>query len=550
MKIALCQINPAIGALSANAAKILDFAQKAHDLGAHLAVFPELSLTGYPPRDLLEKKEFVEKSLQTLHRVHQKTPLPIIVGFVDFNRHPIGKPLHNAAGLLVPGESRLQVQHKTLLPSYDVFDETRYFEPGQKIQCMNVNGKKIGVLICEDSWAEELLWEKKQYHTNPMEVLSQANPDFYINISASPYSLSWFHKRVDILSKSVRTFKKPLLYVNQVGGNDQLIFDGASLALNGHGDIVSQGKSFKEDMVFFDLETQTGEGLSQYPQEIESCYQALQCGLSDYVSKCGFKKVVLGLSGGIDSALVATLACDTLGPQNVLALFLPSPFTSRDSFEDSKAMTINLNIQMYTISIDELFKIYRKSLEPLFKDEPFNTTEENIQARIRGTLLMALSNKWGHLLLSTGNKSELAMGYCTLYGDMSGGLSILGDCPKTLVYALSKWRNSKKDKPIPQRIIDKPPSAELRPNQKDEDSLPPYSVLDPILKAYVEDHASGAQMMAMGYEAALVKKIVKIVDLNEYKRFQSAPTLRITTKAFGMGRRFPIAQGYTQEEKG
>ena len=546
MKIAICQTNPLIGALNANAQKILNYSRRAENIGADLAVFPELSLCGYPPRDLLEKKEFVEKNLQKLSQIHSQTKIPLIVGFVDLNRGSTGKPLHNAAALLIPGE-KPHIYHKTLLPSYDVFDEMRYFEPGRNVQGFNLLNKKIGILICEDSWSEELLWERKQYAMNPMAVLAESKVDFFINISASPYSLSWFKKRLEILSSSVKKFKKPLLYVNQVGAQDELIFDGASVAFNTRGDIVGEASAFGEDCILFDTDSQKADKKMSYPDEIESCYEALLLGLRDYVSKCGFKKVVLGLSGGIDSALVATLAADALGSENVLALFLPSEFTSHASSEDAKKIAENLKISLHTLSIQELFTSYRGLLKSIFHDAPFDTTEENLQARIRGTLLMAVSNKWGHLLLSTGNKSELAMGYCTLYGDMSGGLCVLGDCPKTLVYELSHFRNSRRDKPIPHCVLTRPASAELRFNQKDEDSLPPYSILDPILKAYIEEHLSFKQMTAQGFNAEIVKQVISAVDVNEYKRFQSAPTLRVTTKAFGMGRRLPIAQGYSKE---
>jgi len=404
----------------------------------------------------------------------------------------------------------------------------------------------MGILICEDSWAEDESGQRKKYHINPTKTLSEENPDVFINISSSPFSTGWHNIRKELIQKTAKKYNKPFIYVNQVGSNDDIIFDGGSFAVNDQGDIVCQAKNFEEDIVYFNLEKQEGDIHNIIEDELESIYTALKLGISDYARKCGFTKAVLGLSGGIDSALTAALACDALGSENILALMMPSKFSSRSSVDDAQALAQNFKIQTDTLPINDVYDVYLKALKEPFHNLEFNAAEENIQARIRGNLIMAFSNKFGHLVLSTGNKSELAVGYCTLYGDMSGGLSVLGDVPKTLVYKLCEFRN-KKEKLIPQDILTKPPSAELRPNQTDQDTLPPYDVLDPIIKAYVEDQLLLDQIINLGYDPDVVKKIVKLIDLNEYKRRQAAVTLRITSKAFGTGRRLPIAQKFTQE---
>ena len=545
MKFALCQINPTVGALEANSQKILKFATNALNKGADIAVFPELSLCGYPPKDLLEKKNFVERGLEKTKDIIQTSPLPLIFGYVDVNEKKIGKSLHNSA-LFVNGPKITSRHHKVLLPTYDVFHEARYFEPGYQVKTTLFNNKKLAIVICEDSWNNEEFWQRKPYPIDPVEKLMEEKPDVLINISASPYSMKWFEVRVKMLTHIAKKYKIPVIYVNQVGSNDDLIFDGQSFALNNKGEIVAQALSFEEDLILFDLEKQSGEKHAIIRDEVERVYHALTLGIRDYVKKCRFKKVVLGLSGGIDSALVAALACDALGSENVLCLMMPSQFSSRASLEDAKNLAKNLKIKTQTLSIKPLYKTYLQTLKKSFSETKFNETEENIQARIRGNLLMAFSNKFGHLVLSTGNKSEIAVGYCTLYGDMSGGLCVLGDVPKTLVYKLAAARNKEREV-IPHNILVKPPSAELRPNQKDQDSLPPYEILDAIMKAYVEDHLSLDEIIKLGYDPTVVKKILKLIDQNEYKRRQAALTLRITTKAFGSGRHLPIAQGYTAE---
>ena len=545
MKFALCQINPTVGALEANSQKILKFSEKASARGADIAIFPELCLCGYPPKDFLEKKKFIELGLEKTKKIIQTSKLPLIFGYVDVNEKKTGKPLHNSA-LFVNGSKITSRHHKVLLPTYDVFHEARYFEPGSYVKTTLFNNKKLGIVICEDSWNNEEFWHRKPYPIDPVEKIMEEKPDILINISASPYSMKWFDVRVKMLTFIAKKYKTPVIYVNQVGSNDDLIFDGQSFALNDTGDIVAQALSFEEDLVLFDLEKQSGEKHAIIHDDIASAYQALVLGIKDYVKKCSFKKVVLGLSGGIDSALVAALACDALGAENVLGLMMPSQFSSPSSLDDAKLLAKKLKMKTQTLSIEPLYKAYLETLKKPFAKTKFNETEENIQARIRGNILMAFSNKFGHLVLSTGNKSEMAVGYCTLYGDMSGGLCVLGDVPKTLVYKLATWRNHQQEV-IPKNTLTKPPSAELRPNQTDQDSLPPYETLDGIMKAYVEEHLSLDEIIKLGYDATIVKKILKLIDHNEYKRSQAALTLRITTKAFGSGRHLPIAQGYTAE---
>ena len=545
MRFALCQINPTVGALEANSQKILKWVDMARKKGADIAVFPELSLCGYPPKDLLENKNFVEHGLKKVKDMIQTSPLPFIFGYVDINEKKTGKSLHNAA-LFADGPHITSRHHKVLLPTYDVFHEARYFEPGHHVKTTLFNNKKLAIIICEDSWNNEEFWQRKPYALDPVEKLMEEKPDVLINLSASPYSMKWFDVRVKMLSHIAKKYKTPVIYVNQVGSNDDLIFDGQSFALNNKGEIVTQALSFEEDLVLFDLEKQSGEKHAIISDEVASVYQALVLGISDYVKKCHFKKVVLGLRGGIDSALVAALACDAVGPENVLCLMMPSQFTSEASLTDATKLAKNLKIKTLNLSIEPLYKTYLQTLKKSFTGTKFNETEENIQARIRGNLLMAFSNKFGHLVLSTGNKSEMAVGYCTLYGDMSGGLCVLGDVPKTLVYKLATFRNQEKEV-IPHNILVKSPSAELRHNQTDQDSLPPYDILDGIMKSYIEDHLSLDEITRLGYDPLVVKKILKLIDQNEYKRRQAALTLRITTKAFGSGRHLPIAQGYTAE---
>ncbi len=545
MKFALCQINPTVGALEGNAKKILDFAEKAKKKGANLAIFPEMSLCGYPPRDLLDTPEFVEKNMALVEKIQKTAPLPLIFGFADTNKKPTGKALHNAAAF-IDDTGKIHKHHKSLLPTYDVFDEARHFEVAHEIKTSSFQGKKLAIVICEDSWNDESFWGKRIYHTDPMQILAKENPNIFINISASPFSTKWRKLRIEMIQQAAKKYKTPFIYVNQVGSNDDLIFDGGSFAIDKNGKLVCEAKTFEEDLVIFDLEKEMGEKHKVHEDGLESIYEALLLGIRDYVQKCGFKKVLLGLSGGIDSSIVATLACDALGPKNVLGILMPSQFSSQGSLDDAIDLAKNLKMNHKIIPIKSIYLSYIDSLREAFKGTKFDITEENLQARIRGNLLMAFSNKFGYLVVNTGNKSELAVGYCTLYGDMSGGLSVLGDVPKTLVYELCHWRN-KKSKVIPKNALTKPPSAELRPNQTDQDSLPPYPILDGILKAYIEDHLPIPQIIKLGYDEKIVKKMIHLVDLNEYKRRQAAVTLRITSKAFGIGRRLPIAQGYTEE---
>ncbi|MBI2609373.1 MAG: NAD+ synthase [Deltaproteobacteria bacterium] len=552
MKIALCQINPTVGALQANAHKILNFTELAHKKGAELAVFPELALCGYPPRDLLDKPEFVQKNLEMVKYIQSEAKLPLLFGYVDENTLSVGKPLHNSAALINEKKEKL-TYHKTLLPTTDVFDEKRYFESNPQPKTLTFHLQKMGVLICEDSWAGEVYWEKTLYNINPHNILNQENPDFFINISASPFFMGRYQKRIEIFKKDAIQSQKAFIYVNQVGGNDDLIFDGGSFALNKKGKVVAQAKMFEEDLILFDTEKESGEIHDTPQNDLALVYKALCLGLKDYVQKCGFKKVILGLSGGIDSSLVAAIARDALGSDNVVGMMMPSQFNTEASFKDADDLAKNLKIQTHTLSIQEIFDCYNKTLKKVFVKTQFDTTEENLQARIRGNLLMAFSNKYGYLVLATGNKSELAVGYCTLYGDMSGGLSVIGDVPKTLVYKLCHYRNSipasteMTGPVIPHNVLTKAPSAELRHHQTDQDSLPPYDVLDGILEAYIVNHLPIPKIIELGYEASVVKSVIKMVDLNEYKRRQAAMTLRITSKAFGTGRRLPVAQAFTQE---
>ncbi|MBI3017688.1 MAG: NAD+ synthase [Deltaproteobacteria bacterium] len=547
MKVALAQINPIIGAFDKNSEKILSFTQEAKKQGADLVVFPELSLVGYPPLDLLDKDHFVDNNLKALKNLlpHIRG-IAILVGSVDKNTHKSGKKLFNSAALISNGKI-ISKHVKSLLPSYDVFDETRHFEPASShhIQLTRLNRTPLAVSICEDIWNDKDFWKRRLYTFNPLSVLSKHKSLCLINLSASPFSMGKHKLRMRMLESLSKKYKVPSIYVNQVGSNDELIFDGGSFALNSKGKIIAQCRDFGEDLALLDLDTQEGTRHEISNTDMESIFKALVLGIRDYVHKCGFSKVLLGLSGGIDSALTAALATEALGPENVIGVLMPSRYSSEGSLKDAHDLVNNLKIKSLTIPIHELFETYLKSLTPLFKNENSSLTEENLQARIRGNLLMSLSNQWGALVLTTGNKSELATGYCTLYGDMSGGLAVLSDVPKTLVYDLSRYINTLKNV-IPQNSITKPPSAELRPNQTDQDTLPPYSELDQILKAYVEEHAPISTISKRGFPESLVRDIVQRIDRNEYKRRQAPPGLRITHKAFGIGRRLPITQQYRE----
>ncbi len=564
MKIALAQINPTVGDLAGNTRKIVDFARRAKDQGAALAVFPELSIIGYPPKDLLLKPRFIEDNLRALHAIAQHTKgIDVIVGYADRNTAPIGRPLHNAVALLRDGE--IASRHfKTLLPTYDVFDESRYFEPGPmsaRNQVVRIGDYVVGLSICEDLWNDEKMIPRRLYHQNPLQELDKAGAQIIINCSASPFVVGKHDFRMELFASQVQQFRKPLVYVNQVGGNDELVFDGNSTVIGGDGAIVAWAREFEEDLLIVEV----GQAASDAPlsltsspaarepvpepsRGLESIYKALVLGLRDYVRKCGFKSVVLGLSGGIDSALVAALATEALGPDKVTGVALPSRFSSSHSIEDARQLADNLGIAFHIIPIKTPHEAFETALHDLFAGHEPDVTEENIQARCRGVILMALSNKFNHLLLTTGNKSEIAVGYCTLYGDMAGGLAVLSDLPKTTVYRLCEWINQQAGRDIiPRNTITKPPSAELRPNQTDQDSLPPYEVLDAILELYIEDELSAADIITRGFEQETVMRVIRLVDRSEYKRRQAAPGLKVTSRAFGFGRRMPIAQNYQQQ---
>jgi NAD+ synthetase len=543
MKIALAQFNPTVGDFDGNSARILELARDAKSRGADLAVFTELCLCGYPPQDLVERPAFLERNQTALAQLAEAIPLPSIVGYVGRAQDDTGKPAANSAALVANG-SVIFEQRKMLLPTYDVFDESRYFQPAHSQTNIPLNGEQLGITICEDCWNDKAFWPQRLYDRDPVTELVGKGTTVLLNISASPYTMDKQGLRLDMLSSLAREHRIPVIYVNQVGGNDSLVFDGSSVAIMPDGRIAAQAKSFEEDLVVFDTATGLGDVHCQPTNELEVAYRALVCGTRDYVQKCGFRKVVVGLSGGIDSALVGTIAADAVGPENVLGVGMPGPYSSEGSLRDAKRLADNLKISYLVVPIGEVFDSYRSALKEAFAGRPEDVTEENIQARIRGNYLMALSNKFGSLVLSTGNKSEIAVGYCTLYGDMAGGLAVISDVPKVMVYELAKWRNREREV-IPAETLTKPPSAELRPNQKDSDTLPPYDVLDPILKAYVEDLQSPEEIADLhGFPLDLVRDIARRVDRNEYKRKQAAPGLKITSKAFSVGRRFPIANRF------
>jgi NAD+ synthase (glutamine-hydrolysing) len=540
VKIALGQINPTVGDFSGNAAKMIGFATQARAAGAGLILFPELSVCGYPPRDLVERPSFVASNRETAERIAAETRgIAVICGLVTAAEET-GKSVMNSAALLKEGGIAF-VQSKMLLPTYDVFDEMRNFAPAKSQSLFSFCGKQMALTICEDAWNDKHFWHKRLYAADPVEALVQAGGNFVLNISASPFWLGKRKFRREMLATIARQDKVPVVLVNQVGGNDSLVFDGSSLVLNSAGQVVAQGKSFEEDLIYFDSDRLTGEMHEQIEGEEASAYAALVLGTRDYVRKCGFRQVIVGLSGGIDSALTACIAAEALGPENVIGVGMPGPYSSSGSVDDARSLAQNLGIRFELLCIAEIFESYRKALQEVFAGRKEDATEENIQARTRGVLLMALSNKFEAIVLSTGNKSELGVGYCTLYGDMAGGLAVISDVPKTLVYRLSRYVNSRRPL-IPQASLEKPPSAELRPDQKDIDSLPPYEILDPILEEYVEDSHTAEQIAAdHGYDLALVQRVLQMVDRSEYKRQQAAPGLKISPKAFGSGRRFPIA---------
>ncbi len=544
MKIALAQFNPTVGDFEGNAARIVSLATQAKQRGADLAVFSELCVCGYLPLDLLERPAFIERNHETLKCIAMQMPLPAIVGYAGrVERDRAGKSIANKAALIDEGRVVFE-QSKMLLPTYDVFDESRYFQPGERQYVYGLDREQLGITVCEDVWNDKTFWANPLYARDPVTELVAQGSSVLLNISASPYTLEKRTLRLQMLRSLARHHRRPIVYVNQVGGDDSLIFDGASIAITPDGRIAAQAKAFEEDVVLFDTVTGEGDIHAQPDDEIAYAYQALVTGTRDYVRKCRFSKTIVALSGGIDSAVVASIAVAALGPGNVLGVSMPGPYSSEGSRTDAKALADNLGIEFLTIPIGEVFQSYRKVLESAFGGRKPDTTEENIQARIRGNYLMALSNKFGSMVLSTGNKSESAVGYCTLYGDMAGGLAVISDVPKMMVYELAEYINREREL-IPHSTITKPPSAELRPDQKDTDSLPPYEVLDRILKAYIEEVKAPEQIAAeLGYDLKLVREIAALVDRNEYKRKQAAPGLKITSRAFGFGRPFPIAQRF------
>ncbi len=553
MKIALAQINPTIGAFDLNIRKMRQYIDRAKEAGIHLVVFPEMSITGYPPRDLLDRPGFVADNLKALDEIKSYvTDMAAIVGFVDVNTVKKGKHLYNAAAFIKDGHIRSK-QYKSLLPSYDVFDERRYFEPAQTIELLDYRRLKFGISICEDIWTPEDVLPRPIYHADPVDDMIKLGAQFIVNISASPFNEGKINVRRNLVANQAKKYNMPFLYVNQVGGNDDLVFDGNSIVCEANGSIVALGADFEEDMVTVEIKNdkcfplgKSVTTVNRYENSnIENIYKALTLGVKDYAGKCGFKKAIIGLSGGIDSAVVAAVAANALGKGNVVGVAMSSKYSSEESVTDARDLAENLGIEFKEMPIVKIHEVYTKMFKKEFKGLPENEAEENLQARMRGNIIMALSNKFGYLVLATGNKSELSVGYCTLYGDMCGGLAVISDVPKMMVYDLAKHINAEKEI-IPLNTIEKPPSAELRPDQKDQDSLPPYLVLDGILKAHIEEAKTLDEIVEMGYEREMARCIIKMVDKNEYKRKQAAPGLRVTSKAFGAGRRMPTAQLYSE----
>jgi len=541
VKIALGQINPTVGDFAGNSAKIISFAQQAKSEGAGLVLFPELSVCGYPPRDLVERASFVVHNREAAEHIAAETRgIAVVCGLVTPAQVETGKSVMNSAALLMDGRIKF-VQSKMLLPTYDVFDELRNFAPARSQLLFPFCGKQMALTICEDAWNDKHFWNRRLYSFDPVEALVQAGGNFVLNISASPFWAQKRELRRAMLSTMARSNRVPVAFVNQIGGNDSLVFDGSSMVFDREGNVIAQGKSFEEDLIFFDSDSLTGEMHEQIEGEEASVYAALVLGTRDYMRKCEFQQVVIGLSGGIDSALTAAIAVDAVGAENVLGIGMPGPYSSGGSLSDAEELAKNLGIRFEVLRITEIFEAYKTTLRDLFKSRPEDVTEENIQSRIRGSLLMAVSNKLGTLVLSTGNKSELGVGYCTLYGDMAGGLAVINDVPKTMVYRLSRYVNSRKPV-IPAASLEKPPSAELRADQKDSDSLPAYETLDAILEDYIEESHSAEQIARdHGFDLEVVQAVIRMVERNEYKRQQAAPGIKISPKAFGYGRRFPIA---------
>lgn len=546
MRIALLQLNPTVGDLSGNAAQILDGARAAAREGAALAVTPELALVGYLPRDLLLSRDFIQQSWRALDALAEdlRGLPPVLVGIPETNPEPVGRPLYNAAVLVADGRIGARFR-KALLPTYDVFDEDRYFEPFWGPQILTLGGRQLGMSICEDVWNDRDFWQRPRYHHDPIEELVQAGADAIVNLSASPFTVGKQGLRERMLGAIARRHQVPLVYVNQAGGNDDLVFDGRSCGFAPGGATIARGRDFATDVVICDLcRTDPSPPLDALPEA--EIWAALVVGTRDYAHKCGFTRAVLGLSGGVDSSLTAAIAAEALGPSNVTGVLMPSPYSSRGSIDDATTLAAGLGIATLTLPIAPAMQAMDATLADAFAGLPRDVTEENIQARIRGNLLMALSNKYCALLLTTGNKSELAVGYCTLYGDMSGGLAVIADVPKTMVYRVSRWLNADRGRAvIPEAVLTKAPSAELRPNQTDQDTLPPYEVLDDILQRHIERQEPRDAIIAAGHDPAVVAHVLTLVQRAEFKRKQAAPGLKVTDRAFGTGWRMPIASRWT-----
>ncbi len=548
MKLALGQINPTVGDLAGNVDRMIAMAREAAAVSTDLMVFPELAVSGYPPRDLVEIPHYLERNESELRRLARETSalgIAVIAGYAGSSEPGASRPASNCAAYLRNGQV-LHRQSKMLLPTYDVFDEWRYFAPAKSQQVWHHDGCRLAVTICEDVWNDKQFWDRRRYERDPVEELVRQGTDIVINIASSPYHMDKRKLRLNMISATARRWGVPIAMVNQVGGNDQLVFDGSSFVVGTDGGIRARASSFREDLLFYDTDAGVGNIREPSSSECDALYDALVLGTRDYVGKCEFRSAIVGLSGGMDSSLTAAIAVDALGAENVMGVGMPGPFSSAGSVSDAKQLAEALGIRFEIISINDAYVTMMKALAPVFADRETDTAEENLQARLRGDTLMALSNKFGSIVLTTGNKSEIAVGYCTLYGDMAGGLAVISDVPKTLVYKLARVVNQRRAGPIPESVFTKPPSAELRPDQKDTDSLPAYEVLDPILQLYVEQYEEpSAIAKKLGLSEDLIRDVTRKVERNEYKRQQAAPGLRVTSKAFGMGRRFPIAQRYS-----
>jgi NAD+ synthase/NAD+ synthase (glutamine-hydrolysing) len=542
MKLTLLQLNPTVAALDGNARRIADGVRRARQLGADLVVTSELALLGYPPRDFLLSPGFIARSWEVLGALAEelRDMPPVLVGLAEPSGLENGRPLFNAAALLQGGRVA-RCFRKTLLPTYDVFDEDRYFEPAHGPQILEINGWRLGISVCEDVWNDRDFWQRRRYHSDPIEELARAGAQAVINLSASPFSVGKQALRESMLGAMALKHRMPVVYVNQVGGNDDLVFDGRSCAFDATGTLIARGQPFAEDLAAVDLAAGRGTIAADDRAAEAEIWNALVIGTRDYARKCGFTRVLLGLSGGIDSALTAAVAAAAVGPENVMGVLMPSPYSSQGSIDDALALAKNLGARTLMLPIAQLMEAFDATLRPAFAGYVPDVTEENIQARIRGNLLMALSNKYGALLLTTGNKSELSVGYCTLYGDMSGGLAVVSDVLKTMVYRVSRWLNRDRQV-IPEAVLTKAPSAELRPNQTDQDSLPPYDVLDQILALHIEQHRAAEEIVAGGFDAATVRRVLHLVRIAEFKRKQAAPGIKVTDRAFGTGWRMPIAR--------